>query len=65
MMLERMFAVILWNEAKLDKDACSYFGNIQAYCKWGFNEKYTMAEYTADKLEGKITLPVVKLWSGR
>jgi hypothetical protein len=65
MMLERMFAVILWNEAKLDKTNCSYFGNIQTYCKWGFNEKYTMVEYTADKLEGKITLPIVKLWSGR
>ena len=33
--------------------------------KWGFDEKYTIKEYFNDKAEGKIQLPIVKLWSGR
>jgi len=65
MMLERIFAAILSYEAAFNKEACSYFGNIQAYCNWGFNEGYKMENYIKDKADGKITLPIVKLWSGR
>jgi hypothetical protein len=65
MMLERIFAAALWYEASLTMDNCSYFGNIQAYCNWGFNEAYTMENYILDRDAGKITLPIVKLWSGR
>lgn len=65
MMLERIFAATLAHEASLTKETCSYFGNIQAYCKWGFNENYLMENYIIDKASGKITLPIVKLWSGR
>lgn len=65
MMLERVFAAALWYEISLTKDNCSYFGNIQVYCNWGFNEKYTIENYMKDKADGKITLPIVKLWSGR
>lgn len=65
MMIERVFAVILTYETGLTKDNCSYFGNIQTYCKWGFNEKYTINEYLEDKKNNNIKLPIVKLWSGR
>ena len=65
MMLERIFGTILWYEASLEKSTCSYFGNIQTYCKWGFNEEYTIEQYNKDKELGKISLPIVKLWSGR
>lgn len=65
MMLERVFACTLWYESSLIKTNPSYFGDIQAYCNWGFNEKYTMSNYIKDKADGKITLPIVKLWSGR
>jgi hypothetical protein len=65
MMLERIFAAILSYEASLTKETSSYFGNIQAYCNWGFNETYKMENYIKDKADGKITLPIVKLWSGR
>jgi hypothetical protein len=65
MMLERIFAAILWYENDLKKDSCSYFGNIQNYCKWNFSEKYTMNDYLEDKAKNQITLSIVKLWSGR
>lgn len=65
MILERIFASILWYETGITKENCSYFGNIQAYCNWGFNEGYTMENYVRDKQAGKISLPIVKLWSGR
>ena len=65
MMLERIFAVILSYEASLTKETSSYFGNIQEYCNWGFNESYKMENYIKDKADRKITLPIIKLWSGR
>lgn len=65
MMIERVFAVILAYESGLDKNNCSYFGNIERYCKWSFSEKYTIANYLEDKKNNKIQLPIVKLWSGR
>ena len=65
MMLERIFAVILWKEASLTKDNCSYFGSIETYCKWSFDENYTIESYTKEKNEGLIKRPIVKLWSGR
>jgi len=65
MTIERIFAVILAHEAGLNKGDCSYFGNIETYCKWSFSEKYTIAQYFEDKKNNKIKLPIVKLWSGR
>lgn len=65
MILERVFAVILWYEASLTKATCSYFGNIQTYCKWSFREEYIFQHYLEDKQSGNINLPIVKLWSGR
>jgi len=65
MMLERVFAAILWYEASLTKETCSYFGNILKYCAWNFDEKYTIDHYKNDKKQGNIRLPIVKLWSGR
>jgi hypothetical protein len=65
MMIERVFAVVLAYESGLNKDNCSYFGNIQTYCNWGFNETYTIANYLEDKANNNINLPVVKLWLGR
>jgi len=65
MMLERIFAVILSRESSLTKQDCSYFGNIQKYCKWRFNENYVIEDYLKDKELGKIKLQIVKLWSGR
>ena len=65
MMIERVFAGIFPNARTITKDNCSYFGNIQTYCKWGFNEKYTILNYLEDKSNNKINLPIVKLWSGR
>jgi len=65
MMLERVFASILWYEASLTPSNCSYFGDINYFCKWGFDEEYTIKKYFNDKSEGKIDLPIVKLWSGR
>ena len=65
MMIERVFAVILAYESGLKKGNCSYFGNIEAYCRWNFDEKYTIADYLQDKKNNKIQLPIVKLWSGR
>lgn len=64
MCLERVFAVVLWHEAKLTKDNCSYFDNISKI-KWGFREDYKIDNYKQDKAKGLITIPVVKLWSGR
>ena len=65
MRLERIFACILWYEAKLTKNDCSYFKNIEKFCKWNFNETYTFHEYLKDKVSNSITLPIIKLWSGR
>lgn len=65
MMLERVFAATLWREAGLTKDNCSYFGSIQTYCEWNFDEGYTIDKYLKDKLKDKIKYPIVKLWSGR
>ena len=65
MMMERVFAVILAYESGLDKNNCSYFGNIERYCKWSFSEKYTITHYLEDKKNNRIQLPIVKLWSGR
>jgi hypothetical protein len=65
MMIERVFAVVLAYESGLNKDNCSYFGNIQTYCNWGFNEMYTIVNYLEDKANNNINLPVVKLWLGR
>lgn len=65
MMIERVFAVILTYEADLKKNTSSYFGNIETYCNWKFNEKYTITDYFEDKKNNKIQLPIVKLWSGR
>jgi hypothetical protein len=65
MMMERVFAVVLAYEAGLNKEDCSYFGNIETYCEWRFDEKYTISHYLEDKKNNKIRLPVVKLWSGR
>jgi hypothetical protein len=65
MMIERIFAVILTYESGLKKDACSYFGNIQTYCSWRFNENYSILDYFEDKKNKNISLPIVKLWSGR
>ena len=65
MRLERIFACILWYEAKLTKNDCSYFKNIEKFSKWNFNETYTFHEYLKDKVSNSITLPIIKLWSGR
>lgn len=65
MMLERVFASTLWYEASLTTSNCSYFGDINYFCKWGFDETYTIKEYLNDKALGNIKLPIVKLWSGR
>jgi len=65
MMIERVFAVILTYEAVINKGNCSYFGNIETFCKWNFDEKYTIANYLEDKANNKIKLPIVKLWTGR
>jgi hypothetical protein len=65
MMLERVFAVILTYESGLNKDDCSYFGDIMTYCKWSFTESYTLAHYLEDKKNNKIRLPIVKIWNGR
>jgi len=65
MAIERVFAVILAYESGLNKGDCSYFGNIEKYCKWSFSEKYTIVDYFRDKKANNIKLPIVKLWSGR
>jgi hypothetical protein len=65
MNIERIFAVILTYENSLKKEECSYFGNIEAYCPWNFDETYTIENYFEDKANKKINLPVVKLWTGR
>jgi len=65
MLVERIFAVILWIEAGLKKESCSYFGNIEEFCEWKFDESYLFSYYKNDKDAGKIKLPIVKLWSGR
>lgn len=70
MCIERVFAVILAYETDINKDDCSYFGNIETFCKWNFDETYTMVNYFEDKKNNNITfnnikLPIVKLWSGR
>lgn len=65
MNLERIFAVILTYESRLKKEDCSYFGNIEKYCPWNFDETYTIENYLEDKATKKINLPLVKLWTGR
>ena len=65
MCMERVFAVILTYEADINKGICSYFSNIETFCKWKFDEKYTMVNYIEDKKNNNIKLPIVKLWSGR
>jgi len=63
MMIERVFAAILFYEANMKKEDCSYFGDIENYCQWNFSEAYTFDNYMMDK--SKIELPIVKLWTGR
>jgi len=65
MLIERIFAIIVWLEVGLKKESCSYFGNIETYCKWGFNESYTFLNYKRDKQANNLNIPIVKLWSGR
>jgi hypothetical protein len=65
MCLERIFACTVWFEKKLIKEDCSYFGNIEKYCAWNFNEEYSIYHYKQDKELGNIDLSIVKLWTGR
>ena len=39
----------------------SLFGNIMTYCRWG----YTLKDYFNDVQNKKITLPIIKVWTGR
>jgi hypothetical protein len=64
--LERVIGVILTLEARLTaSDDCAILGKIWEYCPWNFSEEYTFHDYTKDKESNKLTLPIVKIWSGR
>jgi len=65
MCLERIFAAILSYEYGLNKNTCSYFGTIHAYCSWGYKEEYTYENYQNDKKNPGYRYPIIKLWSGR
>jgi hypothetical protein len=59
--LERIFGVLLSEEARKNKKIKSIFGNIRNYQ----NFDYTFQNYSDDLKIGKIKKPIIKIWSGR
>lgn len=73
MALERAFACMVFDSIALNtckkgplqsdksKFVISCLGSIHKYCKWG----YTFNEYLGNEYNYSISLPIIKVWSGR
>ena len=64
MCLERIIGYLFSKEYTINDGngiRASLFGNIMTYCKWG----YTLKDYFNDVQNKKITLPIIKVWTGR